>query len=106
LQRENRERIKTGLEPRSLIDVLSIVEHPAFQSFYDDLMAAGLAGTTSEEIDSTSSAGDLISVGPREGYEAFDFAIPFIFTRQRKGWSMTRHPRPACCLLPPCRVTS
>lgn len=42
-------------------------------------MAAGLAGTTSEEIDSTSSAGDLISVGLREGYEAFDFAIPFIF---------------------------
>lgn len=78
IKRENRERIKTGLEPRSLIDVLSIVEHPAFQSFYDELMVAGLAGTTSEEIDGTSSAGDLISVGLREGYAAFDFAIPFI----------------------------
>jgi hypothetical protein len=54
-KRENRERIKSGLEPNSLIDVLSIVEHPAFQSFYDELMSEGLAGTTSEESDATSS---------------------------------------------------
>jgi type III restriction enzyme len=77
-KRENRERIKSGQEPNSLIDVLSIVEHPAFQSFYDELMAEGLAGTTSEDSETTSSTGDLISVGLREGFEAFDFAIPFI----------------------------
>lgn len=78
LKRENRERINQGQEPNSLIDILSIVEHPAFQSFYDDLMAEGLAGTTSEDSDSTSSTGDLIAVGLREGYAAYDFAIPFI----------------------------
>ncbi len=77
-KRENRERIKSGLEPNSLIDVLSVVEHPAFQSFYDELMAEGLAGTTSEENDATSSTGDLVSVGLREGFADFDFAIPFI----------------------------
>jgi type III restriction enzyme len=75
---ENRRRIKSGQEPNSLIDVLSIVEHPAFQSFYDELMAEGLAGTTSEESDATSSTGDLISVGLCAGFAAFDFAIPFI----------------------------
>ena len=32
LKRENRERINAGQEPGSLIDVLSTVEHPAFQS--------------------------------------------------------------------------
>jgi type III restriction enzyme len=37
LKRENRERINTGLEPSSLIDILSIVEHPAFQSFHNEL---------------------------------------------------------------------
>lgn len=35
LKRENRERASTlGKEPGSLIDVLSIVEHPAFQSLF------------------------------------------------------------------------
>lgn len=87
IKRENRERIKNGQEPRSLIDVLSIVEHPAFQSFYDELMAAGLVGSTGEESDSASSAGDLLSVGLREGYEAFDFAIPFILREAEEGLS-------------------
>jgi len=78
LKRENRERINTGLEPGNLIDILSIVEHPAFQSFYDELMAEGLAGVTTEEMDSTSSTGDVIAVELRDGFEQYDFAIPFI----------------------------
>jgi len=78
LKRENRERISAGQEPGSLLDVLSIVEHPAFQSFYDDLLKEGLAGTTSEAMDDTSSTGDVVAAELREGYEAFDFGIPFI----------------------------
>lgn len=78
LKRENRELINTGLEPSSLIDILSIVEHPAFQSFYDELMAEGLAGVTTDEMDSTSSTGDVIAVELRAGFEQYDFAIPFI----------------------------
>jgi len=84
-KRENRERIAAGQEPNSLIDILSIVEHPAFQSFYDDLMREGLAGVTSEAGDATSSIGDLISVGLREDYQNFDFAIPFIL-REAEEW--------------------
>ncbi len=78
IKRENRERITAGQEPGSLLDVLSIVEHPAFQSFYDDLLQAGLAGTTGEGMDNTSSTGDVIAAELREGYAAFDFGIPFI----------------------------
>ena len=78
LKRENRERINAGQEPGSLIDVLSIVEHPAFQSFYDELIADGLAGTTSDGMDDTSATGDVIAAELREGFEAFDFGIPFI----------------------------
>ncbi len=84
-KRENRELIAGGQEPNSLIDILVIVEHPAFQSFYDELMREGLAGTTGETGDTTSSVGDLISVGLREDYEAFDFAIPFIL-REAEEW--------------------
>ena len=78
IKQENRERIRNGQEPQSLIDILSVIEHPAFQSFYDELMKEGLAGTTSGEQDGTSSIGDLISVGLVEGYKEYDFAIPFI----------------------------
>jgi type III restriction enzyme len=78
LKRENRERINAGQEPGSLLDVLSIVEHPAFQSFYDELIQEGLAGTTGDDMDDTSSTGDVIAAELREGFEAFDFGIPFI----------------------------
>jgi type III restriction enzyme len=78
LKRENRERIAAGQEPGSLLDVLSIVEHPAFQSFYDELLKEGLAGTSSELTDSTSSTGDVMPAELREDYAAFDFGIPFI----------------------------
>jgi type III restriction enzyme len=77
IKRENRERINRGEEPGSLIDILSIVEHPAFQSFYDELMAEGLVGATGDDEEG-SSTGDLIVSELREGYEAYDFAIPFI----------------------------
>ena len=78
LKRENRERINAGQEPGSLIDVLSIVEHPAFQSFYNELLNEGLAGTTGDDTDDTSSTGDVLAAELREGFEAFDFGIPFI----------------------------
>ncbi|MFM1980681.1 MAG: hypothetical protein RLZ68_1946, partial [Pseudomonadota bacterium] len=78
LKRENRERINAGQEPGSLIDVLSIVEHPAFQSFYDDLLNEGLAGTTGDDTDDTSSTGDVMAAELREGYAQFDFGVPFI----------------------------
>ncbi len=66
-----------------MIDILSIVEHPAFQSFYDELIRKGLAAEADDEDDqNNTSTGDLISVGLREGFEAFDFAIPFILREQ------------------------
>ena len=78
LKRDNRELLAHGNDPNSLIDVLSIVEHPAFQSFYDDLIKEGLAGVTTEDGDDTSSTGDVIAVELRDGFEQYDFAIPFI----------------------------
>jgi type III restriction enzyme len=75
-KRENRERINRGEEPESLIDILSIVEHPAFQSFYDEQLGEDLVGETGD--DEGSSIGDLITVELRPDYEKYDFAIPFI----------------------------
>ena len=78
IKEENRARINAGQEPGSLLDVLSIVEHPAFQSFYDELIKEGLAGTTGDDTDGTSATGDVITAELREGFEAFDFGLPFI----------------------------
>jgi type III restriction enzyme len=77
IKRENRERINAGEEPGSLIDILSIVENPAFQQFYDDLISEGLVGTTGDD-DGNDSTGDLEAVELRDGYEQYDFALPFI----------------------------
>lgn len=77
IKRENRERINAGEEPGSLIDILSIVEHPAFQQFYDELISEGLIGTTGDD-DGSDSTGDVEPVELREGYEHYDFALPFI----------------------------
>lgn len=77
IKRENREHINRGEEPGSLIDILSIVEHPAFQGFYDELMQAGLVGAAGDD-DGSGSIGDLIASELRADYERYDFAIPFI----------------------------
>lgn len=83
VKRENRQLIRSGKTPNSMIDILSIVEHPAFQSFYDELIQEGLAAEVDDEDDeNTSSTGDLISVGLRPGFEEYDFAIPFILREQ------------------------
>jgi type III restriction enzyme len=83
MKRDNRRLIKEGKAPQSLIDILSIVEHPAFQQFYEELMSEGLAGETDDDDDGTSSTGDLISVPLRDGYETYDFHFPFIL-RERE----------------------
>lgn len=81
LKHENRALINQGKEPSSLLDILSIVEHPAFQTFYDDLIKEGLAGKSDGENE-PSGGGDLIASTLVEGYAAYDFALPFILREQ------------------------
>ncbi|WP_395773278.1 DEAD/DEAH box helicase [Agrobacterium pusense] len=84
IKRENRQLIRGGKTPSNMIDILSIVEHPAFQGFYDELIQEGLAAEADDDDDEAngSSTGDLISVGLRPGFEEYDFAIPFILREQ------------------------
>lgn len=78
LKRETRERIRQKLEPTNLFDVLFIVEHPAFAEFYDELIDGGLAVEVDEASDKTKATGDLEAVELRDGFEAYDFRIPFV----------------------------
>ncbi len=78
LKRETRDRIARHEEPTNSFDVLFIVEHPAFADFYDELLSEGLAAEVGDETNSSDPTGDLETIELRDGYEAYDFKIPFI----------------------------
>lgn len=84
-KRENRDLIRSGLEPNSLIDVLSIVEHPNFAEFYEQLRRDGYEFADATPANAAKrSTGDLIAVGLREGFGEFDFGVPFILRDQEE----------------------
>ncbi len=84
IKRENRALLKANKAPNSLIDVLSIVEHPQFNTFYADLMAEGLAGETDEDDDTNSGTGDMMTAHLRDDYAPLDFGIPFIVQEEEQ----------------------
>ena len=65
-------------EPTSYLDLLTIIEHPAFVQFYDDLLAEGLAGEVDTEPTGTGVMGDLITVGLKSDYRDYDMFWPVI----------------------------
>lgn len=91
IKAENRALLKQGKEPNSLIDVLTVIEHPAFQGFYNDLMQEGLAGVTEDDDSDGGSNGDMIAAELREDHASYDFSIPFIL-RDREEWLEHQHP--------------
>ena len=79
IKEEDRRRVlKQHSQPKTYIDMLSIIEHPAFIQFYDELFSQGLAIEDTGESGGSGATGDLIRVSLREGYEAFDFEWPII----------------------------
>lgn len=78
---EDRKRVLVlHKEPKTYIDMLSIIEHPAFIQFYNELIEGGLAGIDSGDIGTGDggATGDIIRVGLKEGYEAYDMTWPVI----------------------------
>lgn len=78
---ENRIRLLKKKEaPSCYLDILSIIEHPAFLRFYDDLIAQGLVGETKEELENRRERvlGDMISVGLKPDYQKYDLFWPII----------------------------
>lgn len=76
---EDRKRVlQLHSQPRTYLDMLSIIEHPAFIRFYEELLEGGLAVEETEDVGEGGSTGDIIRVGLREDYEQFDFEWPMI----------------------------
>ena len=79
IKEDDRRRVlQLHKQPTTYIDMLSIIEHPAFLQFYEELFAQGLAVEDTGETGEGGSTGDLIKVGLREDYEQFDFDWPMI----------------------------
>lgn len=65
-------------QPKSYLDMLSIIEHPAFERFYKELMAEGLAAEDTGEPGSTNATGDLMRVGLKQDYKEYDLFWPTV----------------------------
>ena len=73
--------------PNNYLDILSIIEHPAFIQFYDNLES----GTVIEERNMPKREnilGDMITVGLKENYQDFDFYIPRIISDKEEVLSL------------------
>jgi len=75
IKAENRERLLTQkLEPLNYLDLLSIIEHPAFIEFYADLeeLLGGVAVVNGDPTDGAGVNGDILSIGLKDDYEKYD----------------------------------
>ena len=76
-------------EPKNYMDILSIVEHPAFIEFYDDLIKEVVI-IESEPTDGQSVLGDIISVGLKTNYKDYDIYFPVILTDKEENLIPTK----------------
>ena len=76
---DNRKRVfNQKTNPTSYLDMLSIIEHPAFMQFYDELLEDGLAGIEDRDITSGDTIGDIIKVELKNNYKLYDLFWPII----------------------------
>lgn len=84
VKRENLEKLlQRKEEPKNYLDILSIVEHPAFIKFYENL-EDGLVVEEREGIDKGSVLGDMITVGLKDNYQQYDLYFPQILKEREE----------------------
>lgn len=84
LKKENLKNVLVNKKaPNSYLDVLSIIEHPAFNQYYDDLIAEGTIGVD-EGTGGGGSIGDMINVELKENYKEYDLYFPEIISDEEE----------------------
>jgi len=77
-KRENREKLLIKKEePDNYMDILSIIEHPAFIEFYDRVLE-GAIGKVKELPKKDRVVGDIVSIGLKSNYKDYDLFWPLI----------------------------
>ena len=85
MRKENRAKLlQKKQEPDNYIDILSIVEHPAFLHFYEDELGDVIASDTSLP---RRAVGDLLSVPLKPDYESYDLFWPVIIRDREEALS-------------------
>ncbi len=77
---DNRRKLFTEKrEPNNYLDLLTIIEHPAFIEFYDELLKEGLLGEIEHDPNGGREVlGDIIKVGLKPNYKDYDLFWPII----------------------------
>lgn len=79
VKEENRKRLFERKEaPQGYFDILSIIEHPAFIRFYEELDEDIATEISDEKEGSPNILGDMIDMPLKEGYEKYDLFFPII----------------------------
>lgn len=83
---ENRHKLLVEKkEPENYIDLLSIIEHPAFMEFYKDLMDNGLAGiSTKDPKDKKGVSGDIEWSILKTNYKDYDIYWPVLISDEEQ----------------------
>lgn len=77
-KKENREKLLIKKEePNNYMDILSIIEHPAFIEFYDRVLE-GAIGKVKELPKKDRVVGDIVSIGLKSNYKDYDLFWPLI----------------------------
>lgn len=77
-KKENREKLLIKKEePDNYMDILSIIEHPAFIEFYERVLE-GAIGKVKELPKKDRVVGDIISIGLKPNYKDYDVFWPII----------------------------
>ena len=78
-----RQLLEKKSEPKSVFDLLYIVEHPAFAAFYQKYIEDGLVGTQEGEDRAGGGTDDLVEATLKDGYENYDLIWPVVI-RERE----------------------
>jgi len=66
-------------EPNNYLDLLTIIEHPSFIQFYEDLLKEGLISEIeADPKDREGVLGDIIKIGLKSDYQKYDLYWPSI----------------------------
>ena len=83
IKRENLQNVLVKKQaPKNYLDVLSIIEHPAFNEFYDELIADG--SVVIDEGSGGGALGDMINVGLKDNYKDYDMYFPEILSEEEE----------------------
>jgi len=85
IKKENRDNIfKLKKEPLNYLDILSVIEHPAYEKLYEDLDKSLMGEDTRENIGRESVLGDIVTAELKEKYTDYDLFFPIIIKEKEE----------------------